>query len=99
MSQIDPNLKLMPQDAYLPLHGHRALYSFPLGHERFGETLDGLNEIGKRNRLANIGIATGFEDLPFIALHRKGGHRDHRDRFQLLILLQPLGDLQAGDLR
>ncbi len=58
----------------------RALYGCPLGHERFGETLDGLKEVGNRNRLGDIGVATTFEDLLFLALHHKSGDCNHRDR-------------------
>ncbi len=83
----DENLKLMPQDAYLPLPGHRALYGFPLGHERFGKTLDGLKEVEKRNRLHDIAVATTFADLLFIALHRKSGDCNHRDRLQVFVVL------------
>ena len=67
--------------------GNPGLYGFPLGHERFGETLDGLKEVGKRNRLDDISVATTFADLLFIALHRKSGDCNHRDRLQVFVVL------------
>ncbi len=44
--------------------------------------LDGLDEFRDRNRLGDIGLATALTDSLFVALHRKGGHGDHRDYMQ-----------------
>src|SRR5438045_6344432 len=60
--------------------------------------LDRAHEAGDRDRLCNIGFATAVADLLLVALHRKGGHRDDRDRAQLVIFLEPFGDFEAGDL-
>src|SRR6185312_4869949 len=63
------------------------------------EPLDGLQEIGHRYRLGDIGLTAAFADLFLVALHGKGGDGDDRDRLQGIILLDPFGDLEAGDLR
>src|ERR1700761_8632508 len=62
------------------------------------EMTDGLDELGHRDRLRQIGFAAAFADALFVALHREGGDGDHRDLFQLRIVLQPLGHFEAGDL-
>ncbi len=72
------------------------LYGFPLGHERVGKTLDGLQEVGNRNRLSDIGVATAFQELFFVALPRESRDRDNRDRLQCFVVLQPLGHFKAG---
>ncbi len=46
------------------------LYGFPLGHERFGETFDGLQEVGNRNRLDEVVVATAFQNFFFVTLAR-----------------------------
>ena len=38
-------------------------------------------------------------DLLLVALHGEGGHRDDRDRLEVLVLLDPLGHFQSRDLR
>src|SRR6185312_10698645 len=58
------------------------------------EPLDGLQEIGHRYRLGDIGLAAAFANLFLVALHGKGGDGDDRDRLQGIILLDPFGDLE-----
>src|SRR5262249_53358692 len=60
---------------------------------------DGLDELGHRDRLRQIGLATALADALFVALHRKCRHRDHRDDLELGVFLEPFGHLEAGDLR
>src|SRR6185437_15422984 len=60
---------------------------------------DGLDELADRNRLGQISLATAFADAFFIAFHREGGDRDHRDRPQFRIVFDPFGHLEAGYLR
>ncbi len=42
---------------------------------------------------------TAFPNLFFITSHRESRDRDHRDRLQSFLVLQPLGHLEAGDVR
>src|SRR5688572_140885 len=58
-----------------------------------------LNKLADRNRLGQIGLAAAFANSLLVALHRKGGDRDHGDHAQLRIILDPARDLEAGDLR
>src|SRR5262249_8857133 len=60
---------------------------------------DGFDELGHRDRLRQIGLATGFPDALLVAPHRKGGHRDHRNSLELGVLLEPLGHLEPGNFR
>src|SRR6516225_1624420 len=60
---------------------------------------NGFDELGHRDRLRQISLATAFTDTPLIPLHRKGGYRDHRNGLELGILLEPLGHFETGDLR
>src|SRR5262249_10717671 len=60
---------------------------------------DGFDELGHRDRLRQIGLATGFSDALLVAPHRKGGHRDHRNSLELGVLLEPLGHFETGDFR
>src|SRR6516165_9476744 len=57
------------------------------------------DELGHRDRLRQIGLATGFPDALLVAPHRKGGHRDHRNSLELGVLLEPLGHLEPGNFR
>jgi hypothetical protein len=50
---------------------------------------DGLDELGHRDRLRQIGLATAFADALLVAPHRKSGHRDHRNGLELGIFLEP----------
>ena len=52
-----------------------------------------------RDRLGDIGLAAALADALLVALHGKGGDGDDRDRVQVVVLLQPLGHFQAGNLR
>ena len=62
-------------------------------------TLDGFDELGHLDGLRQIGLATGFPDALLIALHRKGGHRDHWNSLELGVLLEPLGHVEPGNFR
>src|SRR5690606_9941628 len=63
------------------------------------EVADGFEKLRDRNRLRKVGLAASFPDALLIALHREGGDRDHWDRFQLVVLLDPLRDFQTRNLR
>src|SRR5262249_38586029 len=63
------------------------------------KTADGVDELGHRDRLRQISLATAFTDTLFVALHRKGGHRDYRNGLEFGIFLQPLGHFETGDFR
>jgi hypothetical protein len=43
----------------------------------------GFDELGHRDRLRQIGLATGFPDALLVALHRKRGHCDNRNGLEL----------------
>src|SRR6266436_2335298 len=60
---------------------------------------DGFNKFAHRDRLGQIGLAAALADAFLVALHREGRDRDHRNRAQLGIILDPAGDLQSGNLR
>src|SRR6266540_2349903 len=60
---------------------------------------DGLDELGHRDRLRQIGLATAFADALLVAPHRKSGHRDHRNGLELGIFLEPFGHFETGDFR
>jgi hypothetical protein len=60
---------------------------------------DGLDELGHRDRLRQIGFATALTDPPLVILHRKGGHRDHRNDLELGVFLEPLGHFETRDFR
>src|SRR5215469_16944083 len=62
------------------------------------EAFDGLEEVRHRNRLGDVGLASAFADLLFIALHGKGGDGDDGDRAEVVVLLDPFGHFEAGDL-
>src|SRR5579871_6778966 len=51
-----------------------------------------LEEFGDRNRLRQIRLAAALADPLLVALHGEGRHRHHRDRLQLVVLLDPFGD-------
>src|SRR3546814_15142729 len=71
----------------------------PARHIRLPEVpLDGLKEVGNRDRLGDIRFAAAFPDLLLVTLHGEGGHGDHRDRLEPVVLLDPLRHLEAGDL-
>src|SRR5262249_19480538 len=63
------------------------------------ERTDGLEEFADRNRFRQVGFATTLADAFLVALHGEGGDRDHRDRLEIGIVLEPLGHFQAGDFR
>src|ERR1043165_3287262 len=56
----------------------------------------GFDELADRDRLRQVGFAAALADALFVALHREGGDGDDRNGFQLGIVLEPLGDLEAG---
>src|SRR5262249_47197723 len=60
---------------------------------------DGFDELGHRDWLRQIGLATAFADALLVALHRKRGHRDHRNGLELGVFLEPLGHFETGDFR
>src|SRR3954454_4065340 len=57
------------------------------------------NKFADRDRLGEIGFAAAFADALLVALHRKGGDRDHGNRAQLRIVLDPARHLEPRDLR
>src|SRR5437764_11633594 len=59
---------------------------------------DRFDELSDRDRLRQIGLTSALADALFVALHGKGGDRDDRDGAQFVVFLEPLGDLEAGDL-
>src|SRR5271169_4730807 len=61
------------------------------------EMTDGLDELPDRDRLRQIGFAAALADALLVALHREGSHSDHRNALELLVVLEPFGDLEAGD--
>src|SRR6201994_611375 len=63
------------------------------------ESTHRLDELADRDRLGKIGLAVAFADALLVALHGKGRDGDDRNGTQLRIVLDPLGDLEAGDLR
>jgi len=56
---------------------------------------DGLDKTRNRDRLGDVGFAAPFADTLLISLHGEGGHRDHRNLPELIVLLQPFGHLEA----
>src|SRR5205823_5456505 len=62
------------------------------------KALDGAHEAGNGDRLGDVRLAAAVADLLFIALHRKSGHRDDRDRPQIIVFLEPFGNLEPGHL-
>src|SRR5262245_21354472 len=60
---------------------------------------DGFDELRHRDRLRQIGLATGFPDALLVALHRKRGHCDNRNGLKLTVFLEPLGYFETGDFR
>src|SRR6185437_7871232 len=62
------------------------------------EAGDSLEEIGDRNRLGDVRLASALADLLFVTLHREGGHRDYRNGAQFFVFFDPFGDLEAGHL-
>src|SRR5262249_7288271 len=69
------------------------------GSGRPEKAADGFDELGHRDRLRQIGLATAFADALLVALHRKRGHRDHRNGLELGVFLEPLGHFETGDFR
>src|SRR5216683_3188729 len=63
------------------------------------KALDRLQKIRHRDRLGDVGLATTLADLLLVALHGEGGHRDDRDRLEVVVLLDPLGHFEARYLR
>ncbi len=60
---------------------------------------DGLDELGHRDRLQQIGFTTALADPLLVALHRKSGDRDHWNDLELGVFLEPLGHFETGDFR
>src|SRR6266511_480676 len=59
------------------------------------KTADGLDELGHRDRLRQISLATAFTDTLLVALHRKGGHRDYRNGLEFGSFLQVVEELHV----
>src|SRR5215217_4698082 len=57
----------------------------------------GREELRDRDRLRQIGLAAALADALLVALHGEGGNGDDRDGLEVVVLLQPLRDLEAGD--
>jgi hypothetical protein len=72
-------------------------WSFDSGRPR--EAADDFNELGHRDRLRQIGLATALADALLVAPHRKGGYRDHRNGLELRVSLEPLRHFETGDFR
>src|ERR1700712_4700608 len=60
---------------------------------------NGFNKFADRDRLGQIGLAAALADPFLVALHRERSDRDHRDRAQLRIVLDPPRHFEAGHLR
>src|SRR6476661_9988641 len=60
---------------------------------------NGFNEFADRDRLRQIRLAATFADPLLVALHRERRYRDHRDRAQRRIVLDPARHFEAGNLR
>ena len=63
------------------------------------KAIDGRQEIRHRNRFRDIGFASTAADLFLVTLHCEGRDGDHRNRFQIIIGLDPLRDFQSGNFR
>src|SRR5260370_22418124 len=66
---------------------------------RAEKAADGLDELGHRDRLRQIGLTAALADAFFIALHRKCGDRDHRNGLELGVLLEPFRHFETGYFR
>src|SRR5260221_5946449 len=75
-----------------PGHGCDAL-------RRAEKPADGLDELGHRDRLRQMGLTAALADAFFIALHRKCGDRDHRNGLELGVLLEPFRHFETGYFR
>src|ERR1700712_2883937 len=60
---------------------------------------NGFNKLADRDRLGQIGLAASFADAFLVALHRKRRDRDHRNRAQFRIVLDPARHIETGHLR
>src|ERR1700742_3064098 len=63
------------------------------------ESTHRLDELADRDRLGKINLATALADALLVALHGKGRDGNDGNGAQLRIVLDPAGDLEAGDLR
>src|SRR5450631_563398 len=63
------------------------------------KTSDGFNKFSDRNRLRQIGLAAALADAFLVALHGKRGYRDHRNRAQFRVILDPARHFETGHLR
>ena len=59
----------------------------------------GFEEFHDRDRFRHIGLASALPDFFLVALHGESGNGDYRNMAQIFLLLNPLCDLKAGDLR
>jgi hypothetical protein len=63
------------------------------------ETSDGPKEIDHRDRLGDVRLATSLANLLFVTLHNEGRDGDDRDGLEIVIPLDPLRHLKAGNVR
>src|SRR5207244_8119387 len=68
-------------------------------HSLPNKTPYGFNEFADRNWLGQIGLASTLADTLLVPLHRKCRDRNHGDRTQLRIVLDPARHFEAGNLR
>src|SRR6185437_2316799 len=60
---------------------------------------DRFDEFADRNRLRQVRLASALADTLLVAFHGEGGDGNDRDRLELGVVLEPLGDFETGDLR
>src|SRR5215467_7251643 len=84
-------------DIPLPTHDARSNRFYCLNQAQ--KLLDGLQEIGHRDRLGDIGLAAALANLLLVALHGEGRDGDDGNHLQRVIFLDPFRHLQAGDFR
>src|SRR5690606_3611394 len=61
--------------------------------------LNGLEKPRNGDGLGDVVLAAALPDLFLVAFHGESGHRNHRDVPKIVVLLQPLGDLEPGNFR
>src|SRR5258706_9886976 len=63
------------------------------------EAANGLEEIHDRDRLGDVGLAPAFADLLLVALHRERRDGNDRDRFEIVVFLQPFRNFEPRHFR